>query len=102
MVETYADVTGEVVKKRLRAARQPNKGCAVWQVPINMWEWVRECADEARQQHMQGQGERQPPQAPRAADRRRRTGHWKGGYKLYIVTKVLIGVSIRQPLIESW
>ena len=25
-----------------------------------------------------------------------------GGYKLYIVTKVRIGVSIRQPLIESW
>eukprot|EP00964_Phaeocystis_antarctica_P010139 scaffold5552_cov52-Phaeocystis_antarctica.AAC.4 len=26
--ETYADVRGEGVKKRLRAARQPNKGCA--------------------------------------------------------------------------
>eukprot|EP00964_Phaeocystis_antarctica_P054462 scaffold32020_cov57-Phaeocystis_antarctica.AAC.2 len=24
----YADVRGEGVKKRLRAARQPNKGCA--------------------------------------------------------------------------
>ena len=29
-------------------------------------------------------------------------GMGRGGYKLYIVTKVLIGVSIRQPLIESW
>ena len=25
-----------------------------------------------------------------------------GGYTIYIVTKVLIGVAIRQPLIESW
>ena len=24
------------------------------------------------------------------------------GYNMYIVTKVLIGVAIRQPLIESW
>ena len=61
VVETYADVTGEVVKKRLRAARQPNKGCAVWQVPINMWEWVREWVDEAQRQRWQGQGERRPP-----------------------------------------
>eukprot|EP00964_Phaeocystis_antarctica_P010224 scaffold5611_cov48-Phaeocystis_antarctica.AAC.6 len=46
-----------------------------------MWEWVRECADEARRQRWQGQGEQQPPQTPRAADRRRRTAHGKGGYK---------------------
>ena len=26
--ETYTDVRGEGVKKRLGAARQPNKGCA--------------------------------------------------------------------------
>ena len=26
----------------------------------------------------------------------------RGGYTIYNVTKVLIGVSIRQPLIESW
>ena len=25
----------------------------------------------------------------------------RGGYTIYIVTKILIGVSIRQPLIES-
>eukprot|EP00964_Phaeocystis_antarctica_P089094 scaffold56776_cov66-Phaeocystis_antarctica.AAC.2 len=44
-----------------------------------MWEWVRECADEARRQRWQGQGERRPPHTPRAADRCRRTAHGKQG-----------------------
>ena len=34
---TYTDVRG--VKKRVHG-QQPIKGCAVWQVPIKMWEWV--------------------------------------------------------------
>merc|ERR1711935_1183103 len=37
----YTDVRGEGVKTRLgAAARQPKQGCAVRQVPIDMWEWV--------------------------------------------------------------
>ena len=40
----YTDVRGEGVKTRLcsAAARQPKQGCAVRQVPIDMWEWVWE------------------------------------------------------------
>ena len=66
-----------------------------------MWEWVRECADEGKRGGNDGKGKSCPKrhERPIAAAAR---GMGRGGDTIYCVTKVPIGVSIRQPLIESW
>ena len=70
-----------------------------------MWERVRGNAPTKRggsDGKGKGKGSNNRPkrhERPIAAAAR---GMGRGGYNIYIVTKFLIGVSIRQPLIESW